>query len=62
LLALLRDEEKHFAEGKLNPRDLATADAGEARELPKGVTPPQFAGWTAVARVLLNLDETITKE
>ena len=27
-----------------------------------GATPAQLAGWTAVARVLLNLDETITKE
>ncbi len=30
--------------------------------LPKGVTAAQLAGWTAVSRVLLNLDETITKE
>ena len=30
--------------------------------LPTGVTPAQLAAWTAVARVLLNLDETITKE
>ena len=30
--------------------------------LPAGATPPQLAAWTAVARVLLNLDETITKE
>ena len=31
-------------------------------QLPAGATPPQLAAWTAVARVLLNLDETITKE
>jgi hypothetical protein len=30
--------------------------------LPAGITPPQIAAWTAVSRVLLNLDETITKE
>jgi len=30
--------------------------------LPAGATPPQLAAWTTVARVLLNLDETITKE
>jgi hypothetical protein len=30
--------------------------------LPEGVSAPQLAAWTAVARVLLNLDETITKE
>jgi hypothetical protein len=30
--------------------------------LPKNLTAAQVAGWTAVSRVLLNLDETITKE
>ncbi len=31
-------------------------------QLPEGVKPQDLAGWTVVARVLLNLDETITKE
>jgi hypothetical protein len=31
-------------------------------KLPSGVTPADLASWTAVARVILNLDETITKE
>ena len=31
-------------------------------KLPAGVTPAQLAAYTVVARVLLNLDETITKE
>ena len=31
-------------------------------QLPAGAKPPELAGWTVVARVLLNLDETITKE
>ena len=35
---------------------------GEAPQLPAGVKPADLAGWTVVARVLLNLDETITKE
>ncbi|MGV3719608.1 MAG: DUF1549 and DUF1553 domain-containing protein [Actinomycetota bacterium] len=30
--------------------------------LPAGVTPGQLRAWTVVSRVLLNLDETITKE
>ena len=32
------------------------------RSCPTGITPAQLAAWTVVARVLLNLDETITKE
>jgi len=30
--------------------------------LPAGITPLRVAAWTAVTRVILNLDETITKE
>jgi hypothetical protein len=30
--------------------------------LPQGTTPVQAAAWTIVSRVMLNLDETITKE
>ena len=30
--------------------------------LPAGATPTQLAAYTVVSRVLLNLDETITKE
>jgi hypothetical protein len=30
--------------------------------LPKDADVPEFAAWTAAARVLLNLDEFITRE
>ena len=55
-------ETRRFAGGKLNPWDLAAADPAHPPALPKGATPAQLAAWTAVSRVLLNLDETITKE
>ena len=55
LLGLLEKEQAHFSDGKHNPTELAPA-------VPQGVTPAQTAAWTAVSRVLLNLDETITKE
>jgi mono/diheme cytochrome c family protein len=35
---------------------------GAPPKLPAGVTPVQLGAWTALSRVLLNLDETITKE
>jgi hypothetical protein len=62
LLALLDKESKRFAEGWLNPNELATGQAEAPKDLPPGATPTQLAAYTAVSRVLLNLDETITKE
>jgi hypothetical protein len=38
------------------------AEAIVAGSTPKGVEKPDFAAWTLVARVVLNLDETITRE
>jgi hypothetical protein len=62
LLHLLAKEQQRFAAGALNPWDLAADDPAHPPALPAGSTPPQLAAWTAVSRVLLNLDETITKE
>ena len=62
LLSLLNKEEQHYASGKLNPWDLAADDPAHPPSLPAGATPPKLAAWTAVSRVILNLDETITKE
>ena len=36
-------------------------EAGKNLELPPGTTPQDAAAWTIAARVLLNLDETLTK-
>jgi hypothetical protein len=62
LLALLGKETLRFGRDGLNPWDLAAADSAHPPELPHGLTAQQLAAWTAVARVLLNLDEMITKE
>lgn len=51
LQKLLESQTQRFKDGKL---DAAGMTGGESN--------PELAGWTAVARVLLNLDETITKE
>ncbi|HKQ37189.1 MAG TPA: PSD1 and planctomycete cytochrome C domain-containing protein [Verrucomicrobiae bacterium] len=54
-LAFLDKQRTRFAEGWLEPQKIAD-------KVPPGATPTQVAAWTAAARVLLNLDETITKE
>ena len=62
LLALLNKQHERFAKGDLNPWDLAANDPANPPTLPEGITPAQAAAWTSVSRVILNLDETITKE
>jgi hypothetical protein len=62
LLDLLHRQTQRFERPGENPWTLAAGEGAKQPALPAGVTPPQLAAWTAVARVLLNLDETITKE
>lgn len=62
LLTLLAKQTERFADGTHNPWELAAADPEHPPPLPPRATPAQLAAWTAVSRVLLNLDETITKE
>lgn len=52
---------QRLGEGWLNPREIATGDPAKLPELPAGVTPQEAAAWVLMSRVLLNLDETITK-
>ncbi len=62
LLDLLQRQKQYIAEGWVNALDLSTGRNEVPANLPEGVTPAQFAAYTVVSRVLLNLDETITKE
>jgi hypothetical protein len=62
LLALLEKQKRHIAEGWVNPFELATGKNEVPANLPMCVTPAQLAAYATVSRVLLNLDETITKE
>ncbi|SIO24182.1 Planctomycete cytochrome C [Singulisphaera sp. GP187] len=62
LLDLLRRQEERFGRGGAKPWELAATDPNQPPTLPAGATPVRLAAWTAVSRVLLNLDETISKE
>ena len=62
LADLLTQQIARFDTAELDPWLLAAVDVENKPQLPSGITPAQMAGWTAVSRVLLNLDETITKE
>ncbi len=62
LLKLLAKEDQRIADGWVNALDLTGLNADAGSSLPAGVTPRRYAAWTAVSRVILNLDETITKE
>jgi hypothetical protein len=61
VLALLKSRRAKLADGWLNAREIATGDPAKLPALPPGATPQDAAAWTLVARVLLNLDETLTK-
>lgn len=62
ILELLQSRRKRVADGWLNPREIVTGDPARLPDLPPGSTPQDAAAWTLAARVLLNLDETISKK
>src|SRR5438132_6926859 len=61
LLSLLQKQEHRIAEGWVNANEIATGKNQTAKDLPKSATPTQLAAYSVISRVLLNLDETITK-
>ncbi len=62
VLDLLKLQRQRLADGWLNPREVATGDPAKLPELPPETSPQDAAAWTLTARVLLNLDETISKK
>jgi hypothetical protein len=61
VLNLLKSHRERLAEGWLNMREIATGDPAQTPNLPPDASPQDAAAWTLVGRVLLNLDDTVTK-
>ncbi|HEY6403612.1 MAG TPA: DUF1553 domain-containing protein, partial [Blastocatellia bacterium] len=59
LLGLLEDQKKYFDGNTSAAVHVTTMDLNN---IPEGVDLHKVAPWTVIARVLLNMDETITKE
>lgn len=62
LSTLVVNETMKFERDGARPWDVAAVDPKNPPKLPEGATPAQAAAWTIACRVLLNLDETITKD
>ena len=58
---LLDSRRERMKDGWLSARTIAFGQAEKLPSLPPNVTPNDVAAWTVAARVLLNLDETLTK-
>jgi hypothetical protein len=62
LLSLLAKQRARISEGWVNANEIASGSETPSADLPKGTNPTQVAAYAVVSRVILNLDETITKE
>ena len=61
LLKLLEANRTRLRQGELKAGQIAFSSLTKPEELPTDATPNDIAVWTIVNRVLLNLDETLTK-
>ncbi len=61
VLKLLQENRTRLRQGELKAGQIAFSAFTKPENLPSNATPNDIAEWTIVSRVLLNLDETITK-
>lgn len=61
VLELLAESRGRLRQGELKAGAIAFSSRTKPEELPADATPNDIAAWTLVGRVLLNLDETLTK-
>ncbi len=62
LLSLLTAQRGRFERGELKADELLAGAGVDAAELPTGTSANELAAHAVVARAVLNLDETITRE
>ena len=58
---LLSSRRERLKRGELKAADIAFSALTKPADLPSDATPNEVAAWAIVSRVLLNLDETLTK-
>jgi hypothetical protein len=61
LLTLLQSRRDKLQKGELKAAEIAFSPYTPPSAIPANATPNDIAAWAIVARVLLNLDETVTK-
>ena len=61
MLNLLAASRQRLADGWLSINEVATGNPAKKPDVPTNAKPQDAAAWTIVARVVLNLDETLNK-
>lgn len=58
---LIDEQSERLADGWLDIQEIAFIDTENPPQLPNGISPRELASWAIASRVLLNLDENLTK-